>query len=212
MGNRIGGKRKVSFPFFLSHIFLSNLSVHEQGMPDDFHDLVRLLSPARLIFTILAVALLQRHGDISADDLKLWYDKPAANWEQQALPIGNGRLGAMIFGGVPEEHIQFNEESLWIGAKIVAISSWRPAMQRSLALGGGQSECLAGTKSEPNAPPVIMIGPSAPNGPPVPMENAEDNGFSTATLKPMRLCPMRISLQRLRDLVPADLFRTITGH
>ena len=51
----------------------------------------------------------------SADDLKLWYDKPATHWEQQALPIGNGRLGAMIFGGLPEEHIQFNEESFWIG-------------------------------------------------------------------------------------------------
>ena len=72
------------------------------------------MSPARLIFTILAAALLNGTA-YSADDLKLWYDKPATNWEQQALPIGNGRLGAMIFGGVPEEHIQFNEESLWIG-------------------------------------------------------------------------------------------------
>ena len=35
--------------------------------------------------------------------------------------------------------------------------------------------------SEPNAPPVMMIGPSAPNGPPVPMEIAEDSGFSIAT-------------------------------
>jgi alpha-L-fucosidase 2 len=51
----------------------------------------------------------------SADDLKLWYDKPARNWEQEALPIGNGRLAAMIYGTVPEEHIQFNEESFWIG-------------------------------------------------------------------------------------------------
>jgi len=45
----------------------------------------------------------------------LWYDKPATNWEKEALPIGNGRLGAMIFGGVEREHIQFNEDSLWIG-------------------------------------------------------------------------------------------------
>ena len=51
----------------------------------------------------------------SATDLKLWYDKPATNWEREALPIGNGRLAAMIYGTVPEEHIQFNEESFWIG-------------------------------------------------------------------------------------------------
>ena len=46
---------------------------------------------------------------------KLWYEKPAARWETEALPIGNGRLGAMIFGGVQRERIQFNESSLWIG-------------------------------------------------------------------------------------------------
>ncbi len=48
------------------------------------------------------------------DDLKLWYDKPASVWEE-ALPLGNGRLGAMIYGGTYEEHIQFNEETLWTG-------------------------------------------------------------------------------------------------
>jgi hypothetical protein len=47
-------------------------------------------------------------------DLKLWYDKPATLWEE-ALPIGNGRLGAMIFGGTAQEQIQFNEETLWTG-------------------------------------------------------------------------------------------------
>jgi alpha-L-fucosidase 2 len=69
---------------------------------------------AALTFTLLATTLFSTAA-CSADDLKLWYDKPAANWEREALPIGNGRLGAMIFGGVPEEHIQFNEESFWIG-------------------------------------------------------------------------------------------------
>jgi alpha-L-fucosidase 2 len=45
----------------------------------------------------------------------LWYDKPAVRWEQEALPIGNGHMGAMLFGGIQCEQIQFNEESLWIG-------------------------------------------------------------------------------------------------
>jgi len=47
--------------------------------------------------------------------LKLWYDRPAESWNE-ALPVGNGSLGAMVFGGVVQEHIQFNEETLWTGA------------------------------------------------------------------------------------------------
>lgn len=47
--------------------------------------------------------------------LTLWYREPAQQWIE-ALPIGNGRLGAMLFGGVPEERIQFNEDTVWTGA------------------------------------------------------------------------------------------------
>jgi alpha-L-fucosidase 2 len=46
--------------------------------------------------------------------LCLWYLQPAAAWEE-ALPVGNGRLGAMVYGGWPNEHIQFNEHTLWTG-------------------------------------------------------------------------------------------------
>ena len=52
--------------------------------------------------------------DMPKDDLRLWYDQPALNWNE-ALPVGNGRLGAMVFGGVETERIQFNEETLWDG-------------------------------------------------------------------------------------------------
>jgi alpha-L-fucosidase 2 len=44
----------------------------------------------------------------------LWYDAPAKEWEE-ALPVGNGRLGAMVFGKHGEERIQLNEETLWSG-------------------------------------------------------------------------------------------------
>ncbi len=47
--------------------------------------------------------------------LLLRYNQPAGCWTE-ALPVGNGRLGAMVYGGVGEEHIQFNEDSLWTGA------------------------------------------------------------------------------------------------
>lgn len=46
--------------------------------------------------------------------MKLWYNNPATEWEE-ALPIGNGRLGAMIFGTVATEHLQLNEETVWAG-------------------------------------------------------------------------------------------------
>jgi alpha-L-fucosidase 2 len=46
--------------------------------------------------------------------LKLWYERPAAQWVE-ALPVGNGRLGAMVFGGVEMERLQLNEDTLWAG-------------------------------------------------------------------------------------------------
>ena len=45
----------------------------------------------------------------------LWYEQPAADWEKEALPIGNGRLGAMVFGGTSSERLQIAEKSLWTG-------------------------------------------------------------------------------------------------
>jgi len=45
----------------------------------------------------------------------LWYRAPARDWEKQALPIGNGRLGGKVFGGVERDQVQLNEDSLWTG-------------------------------------------------------------------------------------------------
>src|SRR5215217_9339810 len=47
--------------------------------------------------------------------LLLWYDRPASEWTE-ALPIGNGRLGAMIFGGIGSEQLQLNEDTLYAGS------------------------------------------------------------------------------------------------
>ena len=51
------------------------------------------------------------------NDLKLWYKEPAKDWNE-ALPIGNGRLGAMVFGGVFQERLQLNEDSVWYGGPV----------------------------------------------------------------------------------------------
>ncbi|MCX6334170.1 MAG: glycoside hydrolase family 95 protein [Bacteroidia bacterium] len=65
---------------------------------------------------VFIIALISFHvcNAQTNNDLKLWYNKPAAVWEE-ALPIGNGRLGAMIFGAPAVDHVQFNEETLWAG-------------------------------------------------------------------------------------------------
>ncbi|MDS0527810.1 glycoside hydrolase family 95 protein [Clostridium sp. SHJSY1] len=51
------------------------------------------------------------------NNLRLWYKKPAKKWVE-ALPLGNGRLGAMVFGDVSKERIQLNEDTLWMGAPV----------------------------------------------------------------------------------------------
>jgi alpha-L-fucosidase 2 len=53
----------------------------------------------------------------NVNPLKLWYKNPASVWEE-ALPVGNGRLGAMVFGDPVNERLQLNEESIWAGSKI----------------------------------------------------------------------------------------------
>src|SRR5688572_1039840 len=81
--------------------------------------------------TLVVVAIILCAASFaSAAELKLWYAQPAPlepNWKYsdkpnaqtkgwvEALPVGNGRLGAMVFGGVAEERIQFNEDTLWTG-------------------------------------------------------------------------------------------------
>jgi alpha-L-fucosidase 2 len=54
-------------------------------------------------------------AEIADPALVLWYDRPATVWMNQALPIGNGEIGGMVFGGTAQDHIQFNEKTLWEG-------------------------------------------------------------------------------------------------
>lgn len=55
------------------------------------------------------------HGIRPQEKLTLWYDQPSDNWMDLSLPIGNGQLGAMIFGGVGCDEVQFNEKTVWTG-------------------------------------------------------------------------------------------------
>ncbi|MCX7046049.1 MAG: glycoside hydrolase N-terminal domain-containing protein [Candidatus Sumerlaeota bacterium] len=65
---------------------------------------------------IAALALFGVSGFAASPDLTLWFDKPAVSFHQ-SLPLGNGRIGAMVFGGVDEERIVLNESSVWSGSR-----------------------------------------------------------------------------------------------
>ena len=66
----------------------------------------------RLALSLAAAALAV--AGVAAQGHKLWYDRPAMTWTQ-ALPVGNGRLGGMVFGNPAVERVQLNEETIWAG-------------------------------------------------------------------------------------------------
>ncbi len=70
----------------------------------------------QILQSAAAIALIPtiEPGEAADSSTTLWYRKPASRWNE-ALPVGNGHLGAMIFGGIEEERIQLNEHSLWSG-------------------------------------------------------------------------------------------------
>src|SRR6476646_3759587 len=63
---------------------------------------------------LAAFLLISVLGAAAQDPLTLWYKQPANLWVE-ALPVGNGRMGAMVFGGIAKERIQFNESTVWTG-------------------------------------------------------------------------------------------------
>ena len=102
--------------------------------------------PARFLLAVLLLAtcaslpaaelsapaqLAESAADVAAPEaaLCLWYRQPATNWNE-ALPLGNGRLGAMVFGTPGKERLQLNEESLWAGCPVEA---WPPDFPKHLA-------------------------------------------------------------------------------
>ena len=71
-------------------------------------------APAALAGLRISSSMGEARPSSPAGDLRLWYRQPASTWTQ-ALALGNGRLGAMIFGGVPQERLQLNDDTLWSG-------------------------------------------------------------------------------------------------
>ncbi|MGI6456604.1 MAG: glycosyl hydrolase family 95 catalytic domain-containing protein [bacterium] len=73
----------------------------------------KLFSHITVLISFLALSHFA-YCQTDTHNLTLWYNQPADEWVE-ALPVGNGRLGAMVYGGVAEEQIQFNEDTLWTG-------------------------------------------------------------------------------------------------
>src|SRR6056297_2182336 len=66
--------------------------------------------------TLLFYSCNKINNEVSEDSfLKLWYNQPAANWDE-ALPIGNGHIGAMVHGNVSREYFQLNDDCFWAGS------------------------------------------------------------------------------------------------
>ena len=70
----------------------------------------------RQLFSFLLLFISTNSYSQDSTDLKLWYNRPSGETWENALPIGNGRLGAMIFGNVDQEIIQLNEHTVWSGS------------------------------------------------------------------------------------------------
>jgi alpha-L-fucosidase 2 len=84
------------------------------------------------VFTLIGFCAFSQQ----TSPLKLWYNKPSAEWVE-ALPVGNGRIGAMVFGGVEEELLQLNESTLWSGGPVKRnvnpeASSYLPQVRKAL--------------------------------------------------------------------------------
>ena len=85
----------------------------------------------------LFLALLGSTSLFAQSNLKLWYTQPATVWTE-ALPVGNGRIGAMVFGKVDEELIQLNESTLWSGGPVTGnvnpeAPTYLPKIRQALA-------------------------------------------------------------------------------
>lgn len=81
-----------------------------------------VLSAAMLVTSVPSAFLAEPTAPAETDQtvtegnpLRLWYNTAATDWQQHTLPIGNGDIGANIYGGIASEHLTFNEKTLWTG-------------------------------------------------------------------------------------------------
>ena len=79
------------------------------------------------LMAIAAISIAVAESCVYAGDMELWYRSEAKDWVE-ALPVGNGRLGAMAFGGVECDRLLLNEDTIWAGAPIEGEEEITPDM------------------------------------------------------------------------------------
>lgn len=92
-------------------------SIHQSATDKkDMRSIKTSIDPSKIIFGLFLLLgfTVSSFNAVAQQLLKLHYDKPAQNWNE-ALPLGNGRLGLMAFGNPEKEHLQLNEETVWAG-------------------------------------------------------------------------------------------------
>ena len=92
-------------------------SIHQSATDKkDMRSIKTSIDPSKIIFGLFLLLgfTVSSFNAVAQQLLKLHYDKPAQNWNE-ALPLGNGRLGLMAFGNPEREHLQLNEETVWAG-------------------------------------------------------------------------------------------------
>ena len=145
------------------------------ALPNDSDPRQRLRAAAVVTFVAALAAPLStlraaRHVQSPPDSpLTLWYRQPANEWVE-ALPIGNGRLAAMVFGGIEQERIQLNEDTLWAGGPYDPANprgargaADRPAIDLRREVPRGARACRARRCSaRPRAADAISAGRRSP--------------------------------------------------
>ena len=81
----------------------------------------------KLMTITAAICIAAANSNAYAGDMELWYRSEAKDWVE-ALPVGNGRLGAMVFGGVESDRLLLNEDTIWAGAPIEGAEEITPEM------------------------------------------------------------------------------------
>src|ERR1035437_11180302 len=101
-------------PVFSQRLFVSVVTLGT----DAWHN-VRILKGEHMkrLLVVWMVTLIYV-GSVHAGDLTLWYDKPANKGMNEAMPIGNGKFGGLVYAGPKQERVVLNESSLWTGTAI----------------------------------------------------------------------------------------------
>ncbi len=106
----------------------------------------------------LGETIARRYLEMRSPERSIWFRQPAKKWTE-ALPLGNGRLGAMVFGSVPVERLSLNEGSLWAGQPMDVYPDHSPAIFRDIQQLVLEGEILVNELFAPTGP-----APSRPAG------------------------------------------------